>query len=89
MRNSASNGMSLQVSVGQPLSPVTCEMCSGEELALRLVGGEVLPDTAFGLPEVFHSGAWGSFCNGDATRFIEYQDFKRRPYTQVRLSGRT
>ena len=53
------------------------------------MGGEVLPDTAFGLPEVFHSGAWGSFCNGDVTRFIEYQDFKRRPYTQVRLSGRT
>jgi len=84
MRNSTSNVTFLRG--GPPLSPITVELCAGEELALRLVGGEVLPDTAFGLPEVFHSGAWGSFCNGDATRFIEYQDVIRRPYTQVRPS---
>ena len=76
--------MCLQEPEGQPRSPVTCETCSGEELALRLVGGEVMPETAFGMPEIFHSGGWGSFCNGDIYRFLEYQFFISRPYTQVR-----
>ena len=65
-------------------SSVMWETCSGEELALRLVGGEAMPDTAFGVPEIFHSGAWGSFCNGDIYRVLEYQFFLNLPYTQVR-----
>lgn len=44
-------------------------MCAGQEGALRLVGGEVTDDTAFGVIQIFHAGAWGTFCDGDEFRY--------------------
>ena len=41
----------------------------GQENSIRVVGGEVTEDTAFGVVEVFHAGAWGTFCNGETRRF--------------------
>ena len=36
---------------------------------MRLVGGNTADDVAFGVPEIFHAGAWGTFCDGDDFRF--------------------
>ena len=47
--------------------------CAGEEGAFRLVGGEVTADVGFGVPQIFHAGAWGTFCNGDDNRYDYFE----------------
>lgn len=43
-------------------------------------------ETAFGMLEIFHAGAWGSFCDGDIFRYEgEYLTIPPQPYTLVRI----
>ena len=48
-------------------------MHAGEEGAFRLVGGEVSADVGYGVPQIFHAGAWGTFCNGDDDRYDYFE----------------
>lgn len=47
-------------------------MHAGEEGDVRLVG-DTAKDVAFGVPEIFHAGAWGTFCDGDDFRFDYFE----------------
>ena len=46
-------------------------------------------DTAFGVVEVFHAGAWGSFCDGDTFRFDYTSLTPPIPFNSVRFCEAT
>lgn len=45
------------------------ELHAGQEGAFRLVNGETNADVAYGVPQIFHAGAWGTLCDGDIFRY--------------------
>lgn len=47
---------------------------------MRLVIGQTTQELAFGVPEIFHAGAWGTLCDADLLRF-DY--FEGSQYTGV------